>query len=329
MHRVTRQSGLSLIEAMISLAIGLLIVGVLIAYFVSGHRNYRQDQEQAQMQETARFALKMLSDDIGMLGFFGESLSLTNNVSATVGNCGTGAGAPLDLTTTLFVLADADSANGTFACIADDTFVEGTDVLAIKRVEALPATTEGEMVEDSLYFRSTPSSGGLLVNYTDGSFLSGANYWRYLVHIYYIRDESLIGSGDGIPTLHRKSLTGLGFSDVNGGIARNIEYFHVEFGIDQEAIDGNVDTQPDGVANYYTPTPNATELRAAVTAKIYVLARSRNEITGYVNEKTYNMGTASRGPFDDGYYRRVFSTTLTLRNLFTRAFVQHLVEKNS
>lgn len=56
-----RQSGLSLIELMISLAIGLLLVVVISNVYLAGRQSFRDQDESARLQETGRFVLDMVS----------------------------------------------------------------------------------------------------------------------------------------------------------------------------------------------------------------------------------------------------------------------------
>jgi type IV pilus assembly protein PilW len=79
----------------------------------------------------------------------------------------------------------------------------------------------------------------------------------------------------------------------------------VELGIDDDA---------DFIADYYTAAPTAAEVTDAVAARIYVLARSVTQVPNYTNDKTYRMGATVVAPANDGFYRRVFSTTVLLRN---------------
>lgn len=90
-------------------------------------------------------------------------------------------------------------------------------------------------------------------------------------------------------------------------MAEGVENFHIQFGIDG----GDADQ----AADYYTGAPSATELDDAVSARIYVLIRSRQATPGYTNTKTYHLGDVAVDPNpDDGFYRRVYSTTVQLRN---------------
>lgn len=60
------------------------------------------------------------------------------------------------------------------------------------------------------------------------------------------------------------------------------------------------------------------QLVNVVTAKIYVLARSREITPGHVDNKTYWLGTTTLGPFYDNYKRHVFSSTVRLNNVSGR-----------
>ena len=102
-----------------------------------------------------------------------------------------------------------------------------------------------------------------------------------------------------------------------GGIAEGIEYFHVMWGIDQEMIDGLNSTFADGHANYFVSSPTTTQMAGVVAAKIYVLARSRNFDQTYSDDKQYILGDVTlppAGTYNDNYRRKVFSTTVKLRN---------------
>jgi Tfp pilus assembly protein PilW len=60
------------------------------------------------------------------------------------------------------------------------------------------------------------------------------------------------------------------------------------------------------------------QLTNVVTVKLYVLARSRDKSPGYTDSKTYKLGSATLGPFNDGYKRHVFATTVRLTNVSGR-----------
>jgi type IV pilus assembly protein PilW len=67
----TKQAGLSLIELMISITLGLLLVLGATQVFLSSKNTYSYNEEIGWMQENARFALEQLKRDVRMAGFWG------------------------------------------------------------------------------------------------------------------------------------------------------------------------------------------------------------------------------------------------------------------
>jgi len=65
------QRGLTLVELMISVTLGLLIT-LAIGYLYTGSRQtYRMNDNMARMQENGRYAMEMISRDIRMAGYWG------------------------------------------------------------------------------------------------------------------------------------------------------------------------------------------------------------------------------------------------------------------
>jgi len=69
------QRGLTLVELMISLTLGLILVTAIATLFVYSNRNNRQSELLNGMQDQARFALSQLSRDITMAGYWGGMAS--------------------------------------------------------------------------------------------------------------------------------------------------------------------------------------------------------------------------------------------------------------
>ncbi|MGH8508934.1 MAG: PilW family protein, partial [Gammaproteobacteria bacterium] len=80
---------------------------------------------------------------------------------------------------------------------------------------------------------------------------------------------------------------------------------HIQFGID---------TNGDGVANQYLSNPTLVQLGNAVLARVFLLMRATDPDRNYTDQKTYQLGDAPLGPFSDNFYRKVLSTTVSLRN---------------
>ena len=77
---------------------------------------------------------------------------------------------------------------------------------------------------------------------------------------------------------------------------------------------------PDGAFVKCTDAAPCTDAQLinVVAAKIYVLARADKVSPGYTDTKTYSLGSTTLGPFNDGFKRHVFSTTVRLINVSNR-----------
>ena len=76
-----KQKGLTLIELMIAMVIGLLLLGGTVSMFISNKRVYREQESMGRLQENARFALAEVMHDIRMAGYTGcsDNASKTSN----------------------------------------------------------------------------------------------------------------------------------------------------------------------------------------------------------------------------------------------------------
>ncbi len=170
---------------------------------------------------------------------------------------------------------------------------------------------------------------------------------KFVSNVYYIRDYATT-PGDGIPTLMQSTF------DLSGGALKHqaelaliegIEGFRVMYGIDSQSKGGVAANYEKPVTwvnpyNKATPTnrgdgvPEGAYVNAAsvtcggatnalpdrcsasnvVAVRIHVLARSLETTPGYKDTKTYQLGDQALGPFNDGFKRHVYSTTVRLVN---------------
>lgn len=228
-----------------------------------------------------------------------------------------------------------------------------TDVLVVRHADTcVPGATNCEVnTPGKVYFQPSLCASVSPYAYVLGSTgfdlqkrscLLGdlANKRKYVSNIYYIRDHS--EAGDGIPTLMRAEFGGAGGTawDVQP-LIEGVEGFAVELGIDDvsdsgalvnytEAVtwaDSMNKTSPtnrgDGVPDAFVRCTGATgctvaQLTNVVAAKVYLLVRSPEVTPGYIDSKTYTLGSTALGPFNDGFKRHVYSTTVRLNNVSAR-----------
>ena len=325
MKHIIKQKGLTLIELMVSLVLGLLITAIVIAMFAQTKRNYNQDEEIAHMQENGRFAIQMLANEVAHAGFLGNMHFSTGEIDL-----------PAALKTSYAVPFTSDCTSSWFkpttrpievfnqsvaptTCFSDAR--TGTNILIVKRVANTPETS----LSGKFLFTSYGKHGSFFVGSTS---VSGYQYWNYMVNMYYIKDDD-----NGIPGLARKRLTFDGTAldvSTDGIIVPGIQDFTVLLGHDSDATANFYGVPTRYVTNVTTATVYSGETVSdkIVSARINILARSLNENPSTVNNRKYSLYTddtpTGYGLTGTGFYGRVFSTAVMIRNLAQRIQLEKL-----
>jgi len=312
--RFSQTTGFTLIEFIASLSLGLSLVAGVLVIFLQTNRSAIQDEEIARVLENGRFLLRLLSREMAMAGFWGKIVdagAITLHSSVGVGqDCGDGnAGIWAVEPVAMEFLDDVNSGDvaSNFECLPAAAVRVDTDVIAIKRT-ADANTKDAAIVENQLYLRSAGSRGEVFL----GRGVStpplpdyAATNWAVMPQVFYIRDYSIY-PGDSIPAFCRAFLDSSASPDMrNECLVEGVENLQIEFG---------VDTDSDWMVNYYDPSPTTAEIQESVSARIHILVRSVNVIPGYINDKSFALGLTRLVAANDGYYRRVFSSTVLLRN---------------
>ncbi|MCI0507962.1 MAG: PilW family protein [Gammaproteobacteria bacterium] len=320
---LSKQKGLTLTELMVAIAIGLVVSAAVAGLFLQNKANSEQNQEISYLQDNGRYALKILADDLKMANFWGgyqsgnrSSISIDSagipNIDAVLklaSNCGATAGAgdwDYDLTNFLEYTTSA-SAKDSFNCIEyDSTAIDSdTEVLLVKRTVGQPLAAASALTIGAPYLRTNRSVATIhKATVSTGDPVSDYFDWKYQSRIYFIEGATLkrwsLRENEADPTTDPVY--------VKEELAAGIENFHIVYGID------NSTPWTDGVADFYTSAPTADELKQAINATIYVLVRGSKPVTGYKNDKTYQLGDNKIAAANDGYYRRVYSTTVLMKN---------------
>lgn len=138
MHK--KQKGLTLIELMIALVLGLILVAGVIQIFVANKQTYRVTEAQSRLQENARFALEVLTRDIRSAGYSGCRAIEKMNVNIIAN-----APVPTEMSVnTIIVGNEADSATTWNPSLPAGlgTVVGGTDVITLQHGTSCGATLD-------------------------------------------------------------------------------------------------------------------------------------------------------------------------------------------
>lgn len=321
-HHTYHQSGLSLVELMVSITIGLLILLGLTTLFVNNNKTQVEIEKSNRQQENGRYALQLLTNDLRVAGFFDTRIITTapTSTAALPDPCA------IDLPTLdsamTFHIQGYDNNNGGLTCISD--VKTGTDVLVIRHAATcrsanpLDANCDG-LTNGPAYLQVSGCEGEspdhLVSNLTPDFRLKKVNCTdlapviKLRTNIYYIANNN-IGS-DGVPTLKRAELSssGGGIAFVITPLVDGIENLQILYGTSNGAA----------APTAYTAAPADASAWWTVTAvQVSLLARNETPSAGYTDTKTYNLLGAPPVRFDDGYRRHVYSSLVTLSNITGR-----------
>lgn len=80
MQSPSRQRGVSLVELMVAMVLGLLVLGAVLQLFLASRQAYRTNEALARVQDSGRFALEFLDFDLRNAGYKGECIAPVNNL---------------------------------------------------------------------------------------------------------------------------------------------------------------------------------------------------------------------------------------------------------
>jgi type IV pilus assembly protein PilW len=311
---------MSLVELMVAMAISLVLLGAMAGIFVSNSRARNEIENSSRQIENGRYAAEIVSDDLRAAGFYGEL-----NVGSIDTSTTTLPADPCSLTLANWIAAIpvhlqgySNVAAAPGSCVLPD-LKTGTDIVVVRRVQTCLAGVDGceAEVAGRSYLQVSmcntlplplPVPAYLLTPQSTAATLllkdcaTPVARRRYLVDIYYIGTDN--GAGVSVPTLKRLELNGAAWTITP--LVEGIEQLHFEYGIDNDN-DGAPDTyssNPATVANWMN----------VMTVHFFILARNIDASVGYLDSKTYQLGSLAIAAPNDGYRRHVYSGLVRISN---------------
>jgi type IV pilus assembly protein PilW len=339
--------GVSIVELMIAMVLGLLILAGLASLFAGSSAARSEMERSARQIENGRFAMELLGEDLRMAGFYGEFNVSTLPVPAALPDpCSTNvadwqAAMPVSI-------QGYDNGAGFPASCLPSNVRPGTDILVVRRAANCEAGAPGcdPIVGGAPYVQVSKCSGGappenvatpymlglqgsMPFNLRQRNCATQAGLRRYYVRIYYIANDN--GDGVAVPTLKRLDLMGMRWMETP--LVEGIEELNIEYGIDWAPPAGG--SVVDGTPDSYTTDP--TNFTAAgcgtctapsnwfnvVTARVNLLARNIDPSPDYVDTKRYTLGRDAAGAdvvFNPGgpYRRHAYTGVVRVVNVGQR-----------
>lgn len=341
-NKSRRQTGISLVELMVAITIGMLITAGLTTIFASNLQAGGEIERANRQLENGRYSMHLLTEDLRLAGFMGQfDPSILNGPSAMPDPCQTSLSS-LKAAMPLHIQGYDNGASPSLSCLSDVR--SGTDIVVLRRASTCVAgTTDCDGVSTGIpYFQAslcsdaTELASGNKANFyaldTNTSNLTRhkrdcttlADLRRYRTHIYFITNNTQ--GSDGIPTLKRAELgtngSSTSFSIVP--LAEGIENMQLEYGID---------TNNNGAPDVYTANPNnygdcndaddeecVVNWRNVVAVRLHLLARNTESSAGHKDGKVYTLGLKEDGkantvgPLNDSFKRHAYQSVVKLSN---------------
>lgn len=316
--RHSAQRGLTLVELMVSLAIGLFLVVGLAALFASMSSSRSELDKSSRQIENGRYALQMLSDEIRHAGYYG-ALANAPAVPASAPVPCSNSLSEVRASIGLPIQGYAGAATSGLTCASN--YKPNTAVLVVRRAStSILGFDSGKFniqvsgcAGDAASFVISDSAADFTLhkNSSPGcvpiTAAPAADITPYLTRIFFVSSCSLLTSGgacnDSVPTLKR--------IDVNPGgttttaLVEGIENIQFEYGVDES---GN-----GGVPDLYVDEPTLTQWPNVMTVRAHILARNIDQTAGHADTKTYDLGPVSVTP-GGAYKRHAYSELVRINN---------------
>jgi len=322
--------GLSLIELMVAMALGLLVIGVVTALYSNMTSSNAALTNASQQLQNGSYAMGFLSQELRHAGYYGEAYTASTAPAALPDPCITADVVALRAALTFPIQGYDAPVASPITCIQPADFVPGTDVLVLRRVST-QLTALASLDSQQIYVQNNNDwtdannpivNVGVVANFTllakDG--VTSADLRQYQLRIYYVSPCHRYAAGatacsagaDGgrpVPTLRMLELTaGAGGARLDSiALAEGVENLQIDYGVDSAGQGAAQDfvTNPAGLADW----GNVTEV------KLNLLVRNPQATPGHVDAKTYNLGLSGAVTPAGAFKRHVYTQHVRLNNL--------------
>ncbi len=317
MRRLNRRgrNGWTLIEAMISMALGLLSTLLLITGWQWNYRAFIQTTQLSELQQSAQFVLSFMQQELINQNFWaGFELTklppstLTTPLADCVGPFDSGSFPKLNLNFSS-IYSGVVGGSGTPGCLT--SAYKGSDFIQLKRLAGAPVS-KAELKTNRVYLQQNNRQASFVAVHSP-ALSSAATYWPYVHQLWYVAQQK--HAGKTVPVMMRKRLV----RQLSGQLAMDTS--SVIDGVEMLYFELGVDSNFDGQMDYSKPAAQISEaVWRGQTGKImqlryFVLLRSLTADLTYTNVQQYQLGQRLYKAPGDHYRRLLVSSAVTFNNL--------------
>lgn len=342
-----RQTGLSIVELMVGMVLGLLLTAGAIQLFISTKATYRLESALSRLQETGRFAVDFMADQIRMAGYHGCSSRINEDINVISNET-----PPLDATVSGNALRGYNSAGSnwnpalpayiTASTQLGATVLPGTDVLSIQHISRCSAALTTPLVggnsvsvvrpnncdfaqedvvmindcsgADIFAISSTPTTTGTLETLVFNNAAGGGGNTANTLSKNYDTDAqvSVYQSSVFYIATGANGNPALFQGTWDPAVADNFQTLELADNVQDMEILYGEDTTDNGAVDAYRTANAVINWENVRSVRIDLLLRSMDNVTGEPRAFTFNGANANAG--NDHRLRIRHSITITLRN---------------
>ena len=338
MNKFKHQSGLTLVEVLVAMVIGLFLLTGIAQAYLSNRVSYTFSEAISRIQENGRFALDTMTQDLRMAGFFGcaifdplDTSSLVNSLDPLgdgyaaaihdfIGQGSLGGtendglngsdsvtirGAKPNQVTIAPPYNVSSSAN---IHVTTNDFIQPGDIVMI-------SNCRGADIFQVTAKTASPTAGKQQVGHNTGSTYDPGNYnpdscqggVKHCLSQTYGSDSTMFE----LQTVTYSIAVGASGEPALWRTENSSLPVELIDGIDQMQILYGVDTDGDNFANQYMVSTAVANMLNVVSVRLMLLVRSDTNVTEAAQVYNYNSASTTAA---DQRLRQVFSTTIALRN---------------
>lgn len=319
------QSGFSLVEIMVALALGAIILLGVAEVFTNNSQTRAEIERTGRQIESGSYALGLIESDLTNAAFWGEAGEQPAGGILPPVCPGLGAdltAAAVELRGAMGYPVQGEDALGS-SCVAPKA---GSEFLSVRRAASCALGSAGCDLADSNFYLQVnacfePSDSSLPLpglvrissdlsdlDYSERDCATDAPQYRFLSRVYFVN------ANDQLVRAELSRATGAS-AYVETPLVEGVETMKFEYGLD---------TDGDGQVDVHTDSPAGIQWADVAMVRVYMVVRNLEPSGGYSDTRTYVVGgDAYAVPAEfQGHKRQVYARTVSIRNVAGRREAQ-------
>lgn len=274
------QQGVTLVELMIALIVGLILIASVLQIFVRNNQTYRMTDASSRVQEKARFAFSFLTKETRAAGYYGcagQATSITNTLNKS----------PDFLYDFGAAIEGFEATSSSAWAPTIDTSIKsplgGSDILVIRGI-----------FDNGIAITGQPSNSG-------ACYAGNGSLFKISTKVFFIRNNTA-----GVPSLYLVE---------NSNTPEKLDPKELVEGISNMQITYGEGSGANNLVTSFSTANNVSDWASVISIRISLLMTSTEDnITENTGPASYSLNGPNISITSDRKLRRDFTTTIAIRN---------------